>query len=47
MTEEGIYQHVQDMFMNNTIYRPVELEYLGFYELIARYQLKRMSKGKN
>ena len=34
------------MFINNMIYRPVELEYLGYYELITRYQLKKMSEGK-
>ena len=25
-TDEGVYEHVQDMFINNMIYRPVELE---------------------
>ena len=35
------------MFINNTIYRPVGLEHLGCYELITRYQLKRMSKEKS
>ena len=42
--DEGIYEHVQDMFINNMIYRPVELEHLGLYEMIASYDLKRMSK---
>ena len=46
MIEEGIYQHIQDMFINDMIYRPVEPEYLGCYELIARYEFKRMSKGR-
>ena len=36
MVEESIYQHVQYTFMNNMIYRHVELEHLGCYELIAR-----------
>ena len=44
--DEGIYEHVQDMFINNMIYRPVELEHLGCYDMISKYELKRMSKEK-
>ena len=31
------YEHVVDLFINNIIYRPVELENLSCYELIAYY----------
>ena len=44
--DEGVYEHVQDMFINNMIYRPVELEHLGCYDMISKYELKRMSKEK-
>ena len=27
--DEGVYEHIQNMFINNIIYRPVELEHLG------------------
>ena len=40
------YQHVQDMFINNIIYRPIELEHLGCYDLITHYELKKMPKKK-
>ena len=34
------YEHVVDLFINNVIYRPVELEDLSCYELIAYYEMK-------
>ena len=34
------------MFINNIIYRPVELENLSYYELIAYYEMKKMTKKK-
>ena len=47
MIEESICQHIQDMFIHNMTYRPLKLEYLGCYELITRYELKRISKEKS
>ena len=44
--DEGKYEHVQDMFINNLIYRPVELEHVSCYDMISRYELKRMTKKK-
>ena len=44
--EDGKYEHIHDMFINNIIYRPVELEHLGCYDMITRYDLRRMSKEK-
>ena len=44
--DEGVYEHIQDMFINNIIYRPVELEHLGCYDMISKYELKRMTKEK-
>ena len=42
---DSTYDHVQDMFINNTIFRPVELEKLGCYEPIYNYELKKLNKG--
>ena len=28
------------------IYRPIELEHLGCYDIISRYELKRMTREK-
>ena len=44
--DEGVYEHVQDMFINNIIYRPVELEHLACYDMISRYELKGMTQEK-
>ena len=44
--EDGKYEHIHDMFINNIIYRPVELEKFGCYDMITRYDLRRMSKEK-
>ena len=35
--DDNKYEHVQDMFINNMIYRPIELENLGCYDMISRY----------
>ena len=43
---EGNYEHVQDMFVNNMIYRPVELECMGLYDMISLYELKKMPAKK-
>ena len=40
------YEHVQDMFINNIIYRPQELEYLACYDLISQYELRIFPKQK-
>ena len=44
--EDGKYDYIHDMFINNIIYRPVELEKFGCYDMITRYDLRRMSKEK-
>ena len=44
--DDNKYEHVQDMFINNMIYRPIELEDLGCYDMISRYELKRKKKEK-
>ena len=41
---DDTFEHVVDMFINNIIYRPLELEKLSCYELVSKYELK---KGKN
>ena len=43
---EGEYQHVQDMFINNVIYRPYELENLGCYDIVSQYELRKMPSKK-
>ena len=43
---DGKYDHVQDTFINNMIFRPGELEHLGLYDMISQYHLKRMTKEK-
>ena len=44
--DNGGYDHVQDTFINNMIFRPSELEHLGLYDMISQYHLKRMTKEK-
>ena len=44
--EDRKYEHIHDMFINNIIYRPVELEKFGCYDMITRYDLRRMLKEK-
>ena len=34
---DGKYEHVQDTFINNMIFRPGELEHLGLYDIISQY----------
>ena len=43
---DGDYEHVQDMFINNIIYRPLELERIGCYDMITHYELKKITKKK-
>ena len=38
--DENNYDCVMDLFINNIIYRPVELEHLSCYEIISQYILK-------
>ena len=38
---DGKYEHVQDTFINNMIFRPGELEKLGLYDMISQYELKK------
>ena len=44
--ENDEYECVMDLFINNIIYRPVELEHLSCYELICQYELKKLEKKK-
>ena len=37
--KDGEYEHVQDTFINNMIFRPGELEHLGLYDMISQYEL--------
>ena len=43
---DGEYSHIQDMYINNMIYRPTELEYMSCYDMITHYELRKMSKKK-
>ena len=45
--DEGDYTHVIDLFINNMIYRPTELENLSCYELVSEYELKKINKKKD
>ena len=45
-TGDDTYEHVQDFFINNIIYRPVELEHYGCYDMMMHYELKKMTKKK-
>ena len=40
------YECVMDLFINNIIYRPVELENLSCYEMVSMYELKKLDKKK-
>ena len=40
------YECVMDLFINNIIYRPVELELLSCYDMVSLYELKKMDKKK-
>ena len=39
---DGTYSHIQDMYINNIIYRPTELEQVSCYDMVSNYELKRM-----
>ena len=43
---DGHHTHIQDMYINNMIYSPTELEYISCYDMVSNYELKRMSKKK-
>ena len=38
---DGEYSHVQDMYINNMMYRPSELEHLILYDMISTYEIKK------
>ena len=40
------YEFIMDIFINNMIYRPTELENFSCYELVSMYEMKRLSKEK-
>ena len=42
--DENNYDCVMDLFINNIIYRPVELEHLSCYETISQYELKKWKR---
>ena len=44
--DDDEYEHVIDLFINDIIYWPVELENLSCYELIAYYEMKKLPKEK-
>ena len=35
-----------NLFINNIIYRPAELEHISCYEMVSMYELKKMDKKK-
>ena len=41
---DGDYEHVQDMFINNITFRPLQLEQICCYDMITHYELKKMIK---
>ena len=41
-----VYDHVQDLYINNVIYRPVELEKLSCYDMLMHYELKKTYEKK-
>ena len=43
---DGQYSHVQDMYINNMIYRPTELEHISCYDMVTHYELRKMTKKK-
>lgn len=46
VTNDGHYEHVQDMFINNMIYRPAELEHMNLYDMMMHYELKKLGQKK-
>ena len=46
VNSDGDYEHVQDMFINNIIYRPLELQHICCYDMIANYELKKLTRKK-
>jgi len=41
---DGEYSHVQDMYINNMMYRPSELEHLSLYDMVSTYEIKKCLK---
>ena len=36
---DGDHSHLNDMYINNRIYRPSELGHLSFYDLVPTYEI--------
>ena len=45
--DDGSWGTAHDIFINDYIYRPVELEKFGCYELMSKYEKKKIQKKKN
>ena len=43
---DGEYGHVQDIYINDMMYRPSELEHVNLYEVVSTYVMKKMSKKR-
>ena len=43
---DGEYGHVQDIYINDMMYRPSELEHLSLYDMVSTYEMKKMSKKR-
>ena len=43
---DGEYGYVQDMYINNMMYRPSELEHFSLYDMVSTHEMKRMSKQR-
>ena len=43
---DGKFSHVQDMYINNMIYRPTELEHLSCYDMVTHYEIRKMIKSR-
>ena len=41
------YSHVQDMDMNNIIYRPTKQESLSYYNMVSNYKIKKSLKMRS
>ena len=43
---DGQHSHLQDMYTNNMIYRPTELEHMPCYNMVTHYELRIITKEK-
>ena len=41
---DGEYGHVQDIYINDMMYRPSELEHLSLYDMVSTYEMKKCQK---